>query len=146
MTNLFQRGPFTLHSGATTNWKIECDALTDDDLLTVASWICGGGERKFCGVYGIPRGGERIEKALACHDSVLAEWIKQFPNPHLCTPEMPFLIVDDVYTTGGSMEHARAKFSGLYKHIVGFVLFARSPTPDWITPIFRFNLHSFAES
>ena len=33
---LFQSGHFTLHSGAHTFWKVDCDALTDGDLDTLA--------------------------------------------------------------------------------------------------------------
>lgn len=34
--NLFKNGNFTLHSGAQSNYKIDCDALTDKDLETLA--------------------------------------------------------------------------------------------------------------
>ena len=46
------------------------------------------------------------------------------------------LIVDDVLTTGASMEHERARCSG---RTIGVVLFARGPCPEWIHPVFRMD-------
>jgi len=46
------------------------------------------------------------------------------------------LIVDDVLTTGSSMEEVR-KEMGTYYQSEGFVLFARGECPDWITPLFQ---------
>ena len=37
--NIFQTGLYTLHSGEESNFKIECDNLTDDDLETIAALI-----------------------------------------------------------------------------------------------------------
>lgn len=46
--------------------------------------------------------------------------------------EGPLLIVDDVYTTGGSMEKHRDG-----RECIGAVVFARNPvTQDWIKPLF----------
>lgn len=36
--HLFQRKDFKMHSGGVAHYKIECDALTDEDLKTLA-WI-----------------------------------------------------------------------------------------------------------
>ena len=51
-----------------------------------------------------------------------------------------YLIVDDVLTTGKSMneiyEHLHTKHD---KKTKGVVVFARSGCPDWITPIFQLN-------
>jgi adenine/guanine phosphoribosyltransferase-like PRPP-binding protein len=44
------------------------------------------------------------------------------------------LIVDDVWTTGGSMEEHRAG-----RDAIGAVLFARGPVADWVTPLFTLN-------
>jgi hypothetical protein len=50
----------------------------------------------------------------------------------------PHLIVDDVLTTGASMEAARAKlWPGSLP--LGVVIFARGPCPDWVWPIFRLD-------
>ena len=60
--NLFQLGKFTSHAGNELDWKIECDALTDEDWECLAKMIS---ERtQFGSVYGIPRGGTKLAKAL----------------------------------------------------------------------------------
>lgn len=115
MSNLFQRGTFTLHSGLQSSWKIDCDALADEDIATLAEQISK--IFQFGEVYGIPRGGERIAAAL-----------RQYSLPN-----RQVLIVDDVLTTGASMEKARLSYQGA----AGLVIFARSTPPYWVTPIFR---------
>lgn len=110
-------GNFTLASGKTSDWKIDCDALTLDDLDTLAVLLA----RKlpiYGRVEGVPRGGIRLAQAMqkyAMHND-----------------QFPLLIVDDVLTTGGSIERHRAGRKAL-----GGVLFARQECPDWITPLFR---------
>ena len=119
MSNLFVLGDFKMHSGGIGHWKIECDSLTDDDLQCLAFMLK---ERlpQFGFVFGVPRGGLRLAKALEQHKS----------------PDIRrTLIVDDVLTTGKSMEEMRARIGdGL---VFGAVLFARGECPDWVTPLFR---------
>ena len=100
--NLFQEGNFISHAGHELNWKIECDALTDEDWDCLARIIH---ERtRFGSVYGIPRGGVKLALALEKY----------------ITPGVPLrLVVDDVYTTGKSM---REVMTG---NDLGFVVFAR---------------------
>ncbi len=109
---LFVRANFVSHSGLPMNWKIECDALTDADIDTLAFVIAG--EIAFSDVVGVPSGGMRLAVAL-----------QQYAT------EGPVLIVDDVLTTGRSMEETRERFPGA----VGAVLFARGHVPDWITAV-----------
>ena len=99
---LFQLGNFTSHAGNELDFKIECDALTDQDWDCFAKLIS---ERcQFGSVYGIPRGGVKLQKALEKY----------------VTPKNPYrLVVDDVYTTGKSMREA------MNKGDIGFVVFAR---------------------
>ena len=87
MTNLFQYKKFTLHSGGISYFKIECDAITKEDYKTLAKIVSD--KIKFKDVYGVPRGGIPFEKALK-------EYISNDSNN--------LLIVDDVLTTGGSMQ------------------------------------------
>jgi hypothetical protein len=122
---LFETKTFTMHSGDIGHWKIECDALTEKDIETLALMIS---ERfNFYGVYGIPTGAVRIQEAL-----------EKYIDPDSDT----FLIVDDVLTTGASMEEAKkelnesAKFGRPYQTL-GVVLFARTKPADWIYPIFQ---------
>lgn len=116
MNNLFQRKTFTTHSGKVAHYKIECDALTDEDIETLAWLISKRGDIKE--VHGIPRGGDRLAAALRKY----------------CTPSGVTLIVDDVLTTGKSMEVARAKIG---QYAVGVVIFARASCPSWIQPLFK---------
>ena len=116
---LFRQGDFTLHSGSKSWLKIDCDALTDDDWATLAIAVYEHGI-KFRRVIGVPQGGLKFAYALEPY---------RFPNP-----EYPVLIVDDVMTTGNSMEEMRAKYPGS----IGVVVWARGRCPDWIEPINRY--------
>jgi hypothetical protein len=60
--NLFQKKTFKAHSGGIKHFKIECDALTNGDIETLAYII----SRKvsFYDVFGIPTGGIIIANAL----------------------------------------------------------------------------------
>ena len=119
--NLFQLGDFTLNSGVKSKWKLECDALTDDDIETLAEMI-----RQMVGpfssVEGVPRGGLRLAAAL-----------QPFATLH-----GPHLIVDDVLTTGGSMERRKTELGSTKgTKTVGAVVFARGQCPWWIKPLFQ---------
>lgn len=118
---LFELKDFIMHSGEVGEWKIECDALTDEDWETVAYWIS---ERfDFNHVVGVPTGAELLQNKL----------LKK-SNPRSKT----ILIVDDVLTTGGSMEDTKRTLNTPKDYEVkGVVLFARSECPDWVTPIFK---------
>lgn len=108
-------GEFTSHSGQTLHWKIECDALTLDDWAGAARMAVDY-LPPFGDVFGIPRGGLAFADAL---------------RPY-CT-QGPLLIVDDVCTTGASLEAARVWWA---HQPIGCVLFARGPCPPWVTPLF----------
>lgn len=113
--SLFVNQTFVSHSGKVLDFKIDCDALTDADLATLASVIAK--RFKFGAVEGVPRGGLRLAEAL---------------QPYVT--KGPALIVDDVLTTGASMEQARKALTDR-----GVVIFARGPCPSWITPIFKLD-------
>lgn len=119
---LFNSDEFVSNAGVKLSWKIECDGLDDADLQTLAQVISD--KIEFCSVYGIPRGGIQIADALRRY----------------CSQHGPHLIVDDVLTTGGSMELARQRFDG---DVVGVVLFSRGVCPSWITPVFQLD-HLFS--
>lgn len=100
---LFQLGNFISHAGNELEWKIECDALTDEDWDCLAKMISQ--RTRFGSVYGIPRGGIKLAKALEKY----------------ITPNHPLrLVVDDVYTTGKSMKDVMTGTD------LGFVVFARN--------------------
>lgn len=133
--DLFQLKNFTMHSGAKGTYKLECDSFTDGDLETLAhivaerarairsltSEIGGTGINR---VHGIPRGGVRFANAL-----------QQYAGD----PEGIDMIVDDVHTTGASMEEAKLKIG--WANAIGVVIFSRGSTPaDWIKPIFSMTI------
>jgi len=119
---IFQNKPFIGHAGQELPWKVECDALTDDDWKWAAARVA---ERiTFGTVTGIATGGLAFESAL---DKYKAR------DSEVC------LICDDVLTTGTSMKEFRRLLKininpGL---IIGVVLFARTEPPPWIGAIWR---------
>jgi len=118
--NLFQTGQYKLNSGKVSYFKIECDALTDDDIESLAHMISQI-VPKFSSVTGVPRGGVKLAESL---------------EKYIDTSTSRVLIVDDVLTTGGSMERMREQFSCNKDNIVGSVIFARGKCPEWIIPLF----------
>lgn len=122
--NLFRLGDFTLHSGVRSRFKIDCDALTDDDWQALA-FLASQHLPVFSHVCGIPRGGDRFAAALAKYAVSGAD-------------DLPILIVDDVLTTGGSMRRERDRSLTFRAGcgVIGCVVFARGSCPDWVTPLF----------
>lgn len=114
MPNLFVWGEFQAHSGETLEWKIDCDALTYADMETLAVLITRR-VGAFSRVEGVPRGGLLLADILS----------------HYTMPDGPLLIVDDVCTTGKSMEAHRAG-----RDAVGYVIFSRGGLPGWAQAIF----------
>jgi len=117
---LFNKGEFTLHSGKQTDFLINCNALTNEDLAALALQI-----KKlvppFGRVIGIPRGGLRLARAL---------------HP-LRTPDAEMtLVVDDVLTSGSSMQDMAEVIKG---PVQGAVLFARGALPNWVMALFHVN-------
>lgn len=122
--SLLRLGTFAAHSGQSLTWKIECDALTDDDWTAIAALairMMGG----YSAVEGVPRGGMK-----------LAEAIRRISKP---SPGCELLIVDDVMTTGGSMEAHRAG-----RPAKGFVVFQRGENVWWVDPLFRVDRGAWA--
>ena len=119
--SLFNWNPkgFKLHSGDMSPFLIDCSVLTDEDWQALARMVYEKlGERHFRKVVGVPMGGLKLARELIPF---------RFPNP-----EYPILIVDDVLTTGRSMEEVRAE---LGEDCIGTVVFVRGDCPDWITPL-----------
>ena len=119
--NLFQLGDFKLSSGAQSGWKIDCDALTSEDLAALA--LMGSKLLPpFGWPVGIPRGG-----------LLLAEEMSRY-----CTIGETPLIVDDVLTSGGSMEREKTRvWATTAVQPLGLVIFARGPCPAWVKAIFQ---------
>lgn len=122
--DLFKLGDFTLHSGDKTPWKIDCDALSDESISTLAHMIVEI-VQPFKLAIGVPRGGMRLAAAVQAFA--------------IDDDSLECLIVDDVLTTGNSMEEMRSKHplirGGPAK---GIVIFARGPCPSWVTALFTY--------
>lgn len=119
---LFVREDFTSHAGLSLHWKIECDALTDEDWQALAQ-IASEVLPPFGEVHGIPRGGLAFAEALRAHTTRDC-W--------------RLLIADDVLTTGMSMEDARTDLGA--EDSLGVVAFSRCQpmhVPGWVTPLFQ---------
>lgn len=134
--NLFRRlEDFKLHSGKITTWKIECDALKKADWKTLAYMIAS--RTAFSKVVGVPKGGIPLANALKEYRLETDSSVTKRP--------FPTLIVDDVLTTGGSIEEAKAKIQQFEKisdeDIIGYVVFARDTPPDWVKPLFLLAEH-----
>lgn len=115
---------FQLHNSF-SHWKIDCDCLTDDDIEAIAKLLS---ERIpiFSDIVGIPTGGLRLAKAM---------------EKYMIDGPFPLLIVDDVLTTGKTMERYRDMLDHPYLEtkcigIIGAVIFARGDWPEWIIPLF----------
>jgi len=115
--SLFVRKDFLMHSGGTAHYKIEADALTCEDIETLA-WIISQ-KGKFRAVHGISSGGDRLAKALEKYKSI--EGVR--------------LIIDDVITTGKSMEETKQRLG--WRDAIGIVIFARNRPPSWVHAMFE---------
>ena len=117
--NLFQKISFISHAGLPLNWKIECDALSEDDWKGIARMIMDYEKRPFGSVEGIPRGGIPLAKALSEYAT-----------------EGPPMIVDDVYTTGTSFKEFIAENYPDEK-VICWTVFARDVISGNINALFQ---------
>ena len=126
--NLFVEGDFVGHSGGELHWKIECDALSDADWKCLARMISEIETRPFQSAIGIPRGGVK-----------LGMYLNEYSTQN---PKHPYLICDDVLTTGGSMVEFRDKYFRKSDSF-GWVIWSRGTfdtSIDWIKPLFTLSL------
>ena len=124
---LFNVGNFESHSSGNLKWKVECDALTDADWdgIVQAAVELGLLRTGYSQITPIPTGGVPF-----------AESIKRNITWHMLGA--PVLFVDDVLTTGRSMEQARLALELKdFRFAKGIVAFARGPCPNWIKPVWR---------
>jgi len=122
--NIFQEVDFKSHSGLDLSWKIECDGVSKKEWKCLTEMIMDYEKRPFQSAIGIPRGGV-----------VLGSYLNQYSTEN---PDDPILIVDDVLTTGGSMEEFKRErmFRNPTKYI-GWVVFARGFPPQWCRSLFQ---------
>jgi hypothetical protein len=121
---LFRWGQFKSAAGLDLDWRIECDALTDDDWSCIAM-LARRIVEPFSRVEGVPRGGFALAKAMSGMCS---------SDPDL----RRVLVVDDVWTTGLSMH----RYTSDWPHDSwrGFVVFARGiDLPPWVRCLCKIN-------
>ena len=121
-THLFVEQDFTGHSGDQLHWKIEMDALADAEWKCIARMINEYQQVSFQAAIGIPRGGLKLS-------GYLNEYATQ-------NSKDPYLLVDDVLTTGGSMEQYRDEHLK-EKDVIGWVVFSRTNPAGWINSLFQ---------
>jgi hypothetical protein len=109
LMNLFQLGNFVLASGRNESFKIECDALAEDDWTCLA-YLLFQRLPAFGKVEGVPKGGLKLAEKMQIYCTRGCETL---------------LIVDDVYTTGGSLERFRDG-----REAIGAVIFSRTKVID----------------
>lgn len=125
--NLFMKGDFTLRSGKKSTYKVECDALTKEDWEGIAAAIMEENVLPpFSGVSGVPRGGVPFADAMMQYVTPLADTL---------------LIVEDIVTTGGSMERWKEQLVAdpavQFKWVTGVCFIARGVVPFWVTPFLQ---------
>ena len=102
----YHEKPVKLHSGATSHWLIDGQALFDDpnvrravlDVWANAMWACFPDIRTFH-IFGIPRGGTPWAEALAHR---VAGFV--YLEYAAAQEEGQVFLVDDVVTTGASFD------------------------------------------
>lgn len=133
MGGLFQLGRFKFSSGIESPFKLECDELSLEECEALAFMgahqVC-----RFGKIVPVPKGksGSPIDNAKRLADA-LERYIK--PDSGVV------LIVDDVCTSGGSMEACRKEYRNERHNwpcVIGWVAFAYGPmtveTAAWVTP------------
>jgi orotate phosphoribosyltransferase len=119
--SLFNYGDFVLHSGRPARFLIDSEQLTSEDLEAIAQ-LAMPHLAAYRRVIGIPPGGLRLARAFEKGVS----------------PGGQTLLVDDVWTTGQLMLGEADKLWHEGEHqCIGLVIFARSPTPWWVRPVFQ---------
>mgnify|MGYP001164987246 FL=1 len=120
--DLFQKVDFISHAGIPMSWKIECDAISNDEWAALAKMIMEYQTEPFRAAIGIPRGGSPLGFALNAY----------------CTddPNHKFLICDDVYTTGTSFREFLEQEGHAREDVYCWTVFARKPTTDGVRALF----------
>lgn len=121
---LFQGGVFVLHAGQFSEFKIDCDAITSDEMIVLAAQMAKRIPPFRFGVHGIPRGGIAFAASMERYGHTSG----------------PLLICDDVFSTGTSIMEAvnQAYRKSLIAEDdwIAAVLFARGPTPPNVYALF----------
>lgn len=121
--SLLNHNPFT----------IDCDALTDDDLDTLAKLVSDN--VYYDSVIGIPKSGERFAEKLE-------QYTNEISFSHGGLPTV--LIVDEVVTTGKSFQDVIPTIPYAHSRIICLAIFSTSnpkKIPSWINCLFQLNVN-----
>jgi orotate phosphoribosyltransferase len=118
--SLLTNGNFTLHAGGQSDFKIDCDALTELEIDEIAKFVAA--RITFNRVIGVPKGGSRLADAL-----------KRYQDGG---DGGTVLLVDDVWTTGKAMNNIKKLFKKNID-VIGFVIFARANPEAWVRVLFH---------
>jgi hypothetical protein len=128
--DLFQKVDFKSHAGLDLNWKIEMDALSAKEWIVLSDMISDYSQ-PFRQAIGIPRGGVKLGNLLNTHHAT-----------GISTD--PILIVDDVLTTGMSMEEFKKNEQrSIESDFIGWVVFARTQPSSWIQALFQMPMKQY---
>ena len=123
MTDLFQKIDFTSHAGLDLKWKIEMDALSHGEWECITQMIMEFSP-PFKEAIGIPRGG-----------NILGKLMNRYGTGKRTDP---ICIVDDVLTTGLSIEEFKQKRQWRNPtDYIGWVVFARTKPSEWVNVLFQ---------
>lgn len=115
---LFQWGDFILNSGLGTWWRIDCDAFTDSEIQLFAKLIA-----------------EKVGDftSVSCPRShpgsmppKLVEALKPYAKASSQLKKTIMLVVDDVATTGNSINALMNKHRPYYDEVIGACVFTRN--------------------
>lgn len=132
--NLFNLGWYQLHSGERSDFKIDCDALSEADLAAIAGYMVKHLLPDYSRVIWIPSGGFRLSRHF-----------ERFRKP-IINGVGSVLIVDDVMTTGASFTKQLEQIGGgvAGESVWGACIFSRcapDAAPKWVVPLFQIAAH-----
>lgn len=136
--SLFVPGDFWSHSGVRLSFKIESDVVTERELdlfgELIATRLYPPDHYSFCRVVGVPK----TQPGGRDNGGVLAQYVRRHLTLVEDVGDALTLVVDDVLTTGKSMNDVRFyQFDN--RNCLGAVIFARGPCPEWVRPLFTLN-------
>ena len=111
--DLFQKIDFISHAGIPMSWKTECDGINESEWSALAKMIMEYQTEPFSRVVGIPRGGLPLQWAM---------------EKYVTKGDYPWLVVDDVYTTGTSFREFCTSKDTMWAY--KWAVFARKPIPQ----------------
>lgn len=130
-------------SGKELHWIIDCDDFTDAELGVFAKLIIA----KYPNFWSVTHPTSHYGSCVPRLATAIASIRGSIP----ASQGEYVLIVDDVLTTGQSMEQlaqgyrTKRTWNDQLAKVVGAVIFARDVCPPWITPLFTMEKYLYGE-